>query len=546
METCLCVRQPANRRIASPRAATSSRRWYWCGLGLALLATGCAGCTRGPSSPSPAQKEKPTQETWDAIYFQGKRIGYAHSSIQRLDTADGPRDQVLYQENLEFQRGGQTIPARTRYQALQTPEGLVLEISYEEQLGETTRRLRGKREDALMRLEVDDEPPRLITWSSQIGGPLAEEQSLKNQPMRPGETREMSVFMPNVGSIISVSLTARQVEPTILLEGEQQLLRIDAAYRLPGGLALHGAMWTAASGEVLKSTLIESDQAGYRTTAEFAKSPLEAGQVDFVLGLLVPVAEPPKDIHSAQRASYLVRLDGGKVADNGVDGGAAGGANPADVFAQSGSQKVTAIDATTARIDVRSIRPGGEPPWADRSPAQGDLESSEMIRASNPRIVELALEGIAQVGGIQAGSGQMHDPWRVATALERFVHEKMHQGDFTQVFSTASEVAQSLSGDCTEYSVLLAALLRSRGIPARVAFGLVYVPSQQGFLYHMWDEAWIEDRWVPLDATLGLGGIGAGHLKIGDSDLGGDDARTSLLAVLAVVNRLSIEVREEQ
>ena len=41
--------------------------------------------------------------------------------------------------------------------------------------------------------------------------------------------------------------------------------------------------------------------------------------------------------------------------------------------------------------------------------------------------------------------------------------------------ATAAEVARSREGDCTEHAVLLAALARARGIPARVAMGLVYV-----------------------------------------------------------------------
>ena len=76
-------------------------------------------------------------------------------------------------------------------------------------------------------------------------------------------------------------------------------------------------------------------------------------------------------------------------------------------------------------------------------------------------------------------------------------------------------------GDCTEHAVLLAALARSRGIPARVAIGLVYQPATQSFAYHMWNELWVGDHWFPLDSTLGRGEIGAAHLKLSDSNLAG-------------------------
>jgi transglutaminase-like putative cysteine protease len=75
---------------------------------------------------------------------------------------------------------------------------------------------------------------------------------------------------------------------------------------------------------------------------------------------------------------------------------------------------------------------------------------------------------------------------------------------------------------------------------------LVYSPQQTAFLYHMWNEVWIRDRWIPLDATLGLGGIGAAHLTLDDSDLQGASAYTGLLSILDVVGRLQIEVVRSQ
>ena len=112
--------------------------------------------------------------------------------------------------------------------------------------------------------------------------------------------------------------------------------------------------------------------------------------------------------------------------------------------------------------------------------------------------------------------------------------------------STAAEVAEFREGDCTEHAVLLAALARARGIPARVAIGLVYQAPTQSFAYHMWNELWIGDRWLPLDATLGRGGIGAGHLKLTDSSLAGATAYSSFLPVGQVIGQLKIEVLEAE
>ncbi|NBU87363.1 MAG: transglutaminase domain-containing protein, partial [Verrucomicrobia bacterium] len=59
-------------------------------------------------------------------------------------------------------------------------------------------------------------------------------------------------------------------------------------------------------------------------------------------------------------------------------------------------------------------------------------------------------------------------------------------------FATASEVARNKEGDCTEHSMLLAALGRALGIPTRVATGLVYADEFEGekdvLVYHMWNQ----------------------------------------------------------
>jgi hypothetical protein len=75
-----------------------------------------------------------------------------------------------------------------------------------------------------------------------------------------------------------------------------------------------------------------------------------------------------------------------------------------------------------------------------------------------------------------------------------------------------------------------------------VAIGLVYVERAGGFGYHMWTEMFLNGHWIPLDATLGQGGIGAAHLKLVDSSLEGASAYSVFLPVAQVMGQLKIEV----
>jgi hypothetical protein len=120
-------------------------------------------------------------------------------------------------------------------------------------------------------------------------------------------------------------------------------------------------------------------------------------------------------------------------------------------------------------------------------------------------------------------------------------------------FATASEVARTQQGDCTEHAVLLAAILRARGIPSRVVSGLIYVDEFVGergiFGFHMWTQALLPDeqgveRWVDLDATLPSNDFDAAHIGVAVSTLGGADRVNTMAAVAPLLGTLTIEVDE--
>lgn len=140
--------------------------------------------------------------------------------------------------------------------------------------------------------------------------------------------------------------------------------------------------------------------------------------------------------------------------------------------------------------------------------------------------------------------GTEKDPWRKALKIERWVHDNMTNKNFTEAFATASQVARTKEGDCTEHAVLAAAMCRAVGVPSRTAFGLVYVDSERGptMGFHMWAEVYVNGQWIPIDATLGRGFVGATHLKISDHSWAKTESLTPLLPVVRVVGKVSIEV----
>lgn len=119
--------------------------------------------------------------------------------------------------------------------------------------------------------------------------------------------------------------------------------------------------------------------------------------------------------------------------------------------------------------------------------------------------------------------------------------------------ATASEVARTRSGDCTECSVLLAAMLRANGIPSRCVTGLAYsdqdfAGQSDVFVYHMWTQAWITEgddapgQWVDLDAAMWR--YTGTHIALGVSDMDDAGAAGDMIEMIPMMNGLEIEVVE--
>jgi hypothetical protein len=83
-------------------------------------------------------------------------------------------------------------------------------------------------------------------------------------------------------------------------------------------------------------------------------------------------------------------------------------------------------------------------------------------------------------------------------------------------YGDAVGALHSGSGDCTEFSVLLAAFARSQGIPTRIAVGLAYSDRFSGkkdvFSPHVWVQSWNGQRWASYDA--GLDGFDSTHIAL--------------------------------
>jgi hypothetical protein len=476
-------------------------------------------------SPSPPSGGRLIEETWDAYSMNGIRVGYAHTIVSQVTEDSRELVRTWSHVHTDMQRSGQSITQTMTLTSWDTPGGALVRFESRVSGGPGEIASVGAVRGGMLGIDtttVGRTQSQKIPWPADWGGLFAPEQSLRRSPLKPGEKRTLHCLMPIMNIPAETRLQALDYESVDLPAGSQRLLKVNMVAVL-GQQKIESVAWINDKGETLKSLVPSIGQEAIRTTKADALEQKAGAKYDLLLASTVPLKGTLPHPHETKRAVYRAHLKSGQIAG---------------LFSDCLSQRVKPIDDQTAELTVFAIRPDQE--LEDKSkvppPVEADSSPNNFIQSDDSVIKQMAVHVAAS----------QTDPWKLACELEKFVKGTVHNKNFSTAFATAAEVARSLEGDCTEHAVLMAALCRARKLPARCAFGLVYYPPEKGFAYHMWNEVWINDRWIPLDPTLGQGGIGADHIKLGDSNLSGGSPLADLLNVIQVFGRLELEVLEAE
>jgi hypothetical protein len=260
---------------------------------------------------------------------------------------------------------------------------------------------------------------------------------------------------------------------------------------------------------------------------EEATAPIRKGP-EMMVSTFVKPDKPIENARMTHAATFVVSVPDGKLPE----------------IPATGSQKVERIDAISdrVRIDSRSLTPD------DPGDAGAGMYTacSTMINCNDPEVQKLSKQAVAHAGS---------DKLAHAKAIREFVYKFIDKKDLDVGFATATEVARTHQGDCTEHGVLVAALLRADGIPSRVASGLIYADQFAGgkniFAYHMWAQGLLEingkPTWVDLDGTLPNGKtFDATHIALAVSALADGDTQESFMTMATMLGRLQIKVEKTE
>ncbi len=210
---------------------------------------------------------------------------------------------------------------------------------------------------------------------------------------------------------------------------------------------------------------------------------------------------------------------------------------PAAFQKNDARQRFERAKGGTTVLTVTARRPAAADPARDTPLAKAaagaaadDLASTPQANADDPEIRRLA----AQVVGDARGA------YEAARRLSDHVHRTLEKA-YGASHDRASDVLAAGKGDCTEHAVLLVALARAAGIPARGVHGLVYAEYDDGqpaLYWHAWAEVRSGGEWIAMDPTFGQPVADATHVALGAG------TQVDTIGLLGALKVLGVEAKD--
>jgi hypothetical protein len=413
-----------------------------------------------------------------AIFLNGSRCGYMEISRQ----IDGDRVINTQKTHLKMERMGTSLVMDMEETAIETADGRPLGFKANQKMATMAMTEEGEiLPDGTMKIVSTNAGNRVETSQSYPEGAIMFEGAsllLKKHGLKKGTTYSADVFIPSMKQALKTSIEIGEKKETDLLGRAVELVEVKAEQVLPGAGTIKSTEYIDENYKTQKAIvpIAGMNIEMIACPESFAKSDLETADI-FASWIL----KSPKTIQGLQdikKITYTL-----KPKNPGIDLS----------FPSTDHQKCKTLEDGTVQLTV-SIMPDNKDapfPYKGNDPKILEfLEETSYIQSNHPDIISLA----------EKCTNGKKNAIDAALAIEAFVSEYIEKKDLSVGYASALEVLKNRQGDCSEHALLVAALCRAVGIPARIVVGFAYIGDM--FMGHAWTEAYIGDKWRGLDASM--------------------------------------------
>ncbi|MCA9125458.1 MAG: transglutaminase domain-containing protein [Planctomycetales bacterium] len=453
-------------------------------------------------------------------YINGQPAGFTHTIVTPPALSASNRITIKRTDSMEFVRAGHKTRIKTVLETMESYDGRLQEMTETTSNGTSLVKTTGSLTRGELRLVTTlgtSVKQQVVNLDYQAWGAMGIQAILMQSVMVPGERRSAKVYLPQLRAVVDVKLIASEPELTPMLDGTRvELVPVEVTMIYSADNGIRSKNWINAKGEIEKTVALTGlNHVAYRTSRDVVQRMQDQYRLEesnaFTLTLDGDFPTEP-----AKEVMYLAVA-------TGIE----------DLLTSGGNQLIQAVTSRRAAVTVTALAADQFPAEEPSKDFKPFLEPSKFVQSNHPTVDRLATEW----------TGSASKPLQIALALNKAVFDNLGTVEpFSPRFDSAAEVASRLTGNCNEHAVLLAALLRNRAIPARIASGLMVdreKPSQ--LTIHLWTEAWLDDHWLPLDSTTGKL-TDVGYIKFLDSALTSQNPLEAITPVADALANMTIGV----
>lgn len=467
-------------------------------------------------------------DEWMILRLGGEKVGYAHSTMSRR--GDTIKTHML--TVFKIGRAAHTVEISLLQSTRETLSGRPLFFDSITKMGIIEMRTRGVIEEGQAHLTssqfgIDTDRTVPFPKGAMMAWGLFRAQM--EHGFEPGTTYELDVYEPAMSTENAIrSKTVVGERVTIDLLGKRrQAIKVSTTMSTLGG-QVESVAFVDEKGSALR---VEVVMAGLNITMIAVDKEMALKDFDppeFFVNTLVKV-DRFIDRDAAEHIRYTIRVSGkGRMIPELP---VTAMQTPGERTAQSATVDVRRIDRSRLKKLLASTQAHGLQPVASEF-----LEATPTLNIKDEAIVRMAAAAV----------GDETRPYLLADKLRVYVSDVIRDKNLNVGFATAGEVCRRREGDCTEHSVLLAALGRARGLPSRVVVGLAYVSSFAGtknvFGFHMWTQFYIGDQWVDFDAALRESDCSPARIALATSSLKDAGIGDMAFAIMDIITGLKIDI----
>ncbi len=499
--------------------------------------------TRPATQPATAPATHHADD-WYALTLNGQRVGHAHITSKPVPQRQPPAVRTGVTVNMALKRGGQTIAVRQQLNVTEQPLGTLTHVTADLQAGAmSVRKTYAFDHHAnTVTLTTTQFDQKLTTTKPLPPGdwltPAQSSQYLQQQMTAGAEHIAYAMYFPGQSEAVTNIAHTRHQREIIETLGKS----VPATRWTTTSSEMPGQQTTDHFGDdatLLKTSMSIMGMPLTMVKTTQALATLEADPPELMADTLIKPDKPIANPRALRQATYRLTLSPSN--------------KPAPASPNPATTQTAPTFPRTLTLDL-DAPPQPVPADFDTTPF---LAATSMANHQDPEVRRLIAEANAIFLTQTAHRDMTHaNATRYkANVIHRYVRDHIETKDLSVGMATASEVARTAVGDCTEHAVLLTAMLRGAGIPARSVAGLAYIDQflgEQGvFGFHMWTQALLpieghptRHAWVDLDAALpGQGPLGADAARIPliTSTLA-DAEPEPLLELVPLIGQLQIEM----